>query len=277
MPEEKRIPIEQFNKRWVRDHSSNDQAFVQQDRAPRSRLIEGFELRENGTYVDFGSGPTDSPQEAEGIWSADVNGRVSLSGTKLSPQKTLRFDADARQLVAETGPADDTPTPAKIVMFDLGNTLESGDELLTGAMDTLNGIKSLSNTSTKAIEIVLISDWDNSPSEPKELEASKQKYYTLLERVGIRDFFEPVEKRVTVSSEVGVFKPDPTFFRASIDKVSPSLAFESVIFITEKLGHVLAARALGLQAIHFKGPGQLNGDIDELTKLLPIVETFVGG
>lgn len=274
MPGKKRIPAEQLKKRWVRDHSSKGQAFIQQDRAPRSRLIEGFELREDGTYVDIGSGPTDSLQEAEGTWSADADGMLSLSGTKMSPKKkTLHFDGVAEQFIA----AEDAPTPSKIVMFDLGKTLESGDELLTGALDTLNGIRALADASSGPVEIVLISDWEDSPSEPDELEASKQKYYTLLETIGIRDFFEPVEKRVTVSTEVGVFKPDPTFFRASIDKISPGEAFENAIFITEDQGHVLAARDLGLQAVHFKGPGQQNGDIDELTEFIPIVEAFLGG
>lgn len=162
----------------------------------------------------------------------------------------------------------------KIILFDLGKTLEDGDVLLPGARETLQAIQVMRDSSGEAVAMALVSDFDM-PDRPEQIPVIRQQYYDILDSLGIRSFFEPVSERVTLSTEVGVFKPDEKIFRAVVEKIEEDLSFQSVIFITENLAHVKAARALGMTAVHFKKLGQTAGDVDQLVDLIPIVQAFL--
>jgi hypothetical protein len=47
------------------------------------------------------------------------------------------------------------------------------------------------------------------------------------------------------------------------------------MFITEKKEHISAARNLGMEAVHFKGPGETSGDVIKLVDLIPRVRNFI--
>jgi FMN phosphatase YigB (HAD superfamily) len=162
----------------------------------------------------------------------------------------------------------------KVVLFDLGNTLEHQDDLLPGARETLQAIQEMRDHSGEAVALGLVSDFDM-PDDPEQIPIIRQRYYEILEGLSIRSFFEPVADRVTLSSEVGVFKPDEKIFRAVIEKINEDLHFGDVIFITENRGHVIEARHLGMRAIHFQGPGQNTGDVDRLVDVIPLVQKFL--
>ncbi len=163
----------------------------------------------------------------------------------------------------------------KLVLFDLGNTLESNDVLLPGALETLEAIASFRAGDRPAALLGLVSDFDM-PDRPSDIPIIQQRYYQLIDDLGIRPFFEPVAERVTLSTEVGVFKPDEAVFRAATSKANPDLEFDDVLFVTENLGHVLAARSLGLRAVHVRGPGQAHGEVGTLPELVPLVQAFIG-
>ncbi|QRY54419.1 M20/M25/M40 family metallo-hydrolase [Mycolicibacterium septicum] len=155
----------------------------------------------------------------------------------------------------------------KLVLFDLGQTLEDGDVLLPGAFEALTDIAELRDGDGNPVLLGLASDFD----EPA------QQYYDILETLGIRSFFEPVDTHITLSGEVGVHKPAREFFAKAVAKANPALAFADVLFITENPAHVAAARTLGLDAIQVRAPGGGGGDIGSLSELLPRVQEFAGG
>jgi len=162
----------------------------------------------------------------------------------------------------------------KIVFFDLGNTLEYQDKLLPGSIETLTSIKLMNDPSGTPVALALISDF-YMPGSSGNLLQIVQKYYKLLDDLGIRSFFEPVENMVTLSTEIGLFKPDKKIFRYAIDKIDKKSEYKDTIFITENLEHVKAARNLGMHTIHFKSPGSNIGEIDELIDLIPRIEEFI--
>jgi hypothetical protein len=166
-----------------------------------------------------------------------------------------------------------TAVVTKLVLFDLGDTLETGGVLLPGARETLQAIAT-SGTGETAPVLCLVSDF-LMPAEPEDVAGIRQQYYELLDGLGLRGFFEPVAERVTLSTEVGAFKPDPAMFRAAADKIDPGLDFGDILFITENPRHVLAARLLGLSAVHVRGPGQSAGDVESLPGLIPLVREFL--
>ncbi len=163
----------------------------------------------------------------------------------------------------------------RFVLLDLGKTLEVGDVLLPGARQLLDSLIRFREVDRLPFDFALVSDFSLA-STPRELFERRQEYYDILETLSIRRDFEPVEKRVTLSDEVGVFKPDARLFRAAIDKLLPGGDFADALFVTESLPHVEAARRLGLTAYHYRGPGQTTGDIAHLEEFIPIVRDFVG-
>jgi hypothetical protein len=162
----------------------------------------------------------------------------------------------------------------KLVLFDLGDTLENAGVLRPGALETLDAIASLRTNGQAAVLLGLVSDY-HMPDHPSDVGPIQQQYYSLLDDLGIRAFFEPVAERVTLSTEVGVFKPDEAVFRTAASKISPDLDFKDIFFVTENIDHVHAAGLLGLEAVHVRGPGQPDGGLETLAELVPLVRAFL--
>lgn len=165
-----------------------------------------------------------------------------------------------------------------VILFDLGQTLENNDELLPGAKDTLSSIKELHDSNGNHPILSLISNWDKFDEEGSRLIDVKPiqiECYQLIEKLGISQFFQPYYKHITLSTEVGVRKPDKKIFRFAIDSIEKDLPFENVLFITENPIHINAARQLNIRAIHYKGPGQNTGEVNNLLDLIPLVQSFL--
>ncbi|QIF01668.1 M20/M25/M40 family metallo-hydrolase [Roseimicrobium sp. ORNL1] len=158
----------------------------------------------------------------------------------------------------------------RIVIFDLGDTLEHDDVLLPGAIEMLTSVRNMRDDRGDAPVMCLLSDYFT-PTAQDPLDAIQTRYYTLLETLGIRAFFEPVSERVTLSSELGVSKPSKRLFERTVEKAAPGFDLHHALFITEHAGHVAAARGFGMMAIHFKGPGQTTGEVDNLADLVPLI------
>jgi FMN phosphatase YigB (HAD superfamily) len=159
------------------------------------------------------------------------------------------------------------------VLFDLGDTLEHDDEPFPEARSTLEALRALRDEAGQpAVRLGLVSDFLE-PGSPAEIPAIRRQYFAILDVVGIRDLFEPVEEHVTLSTEVGVRKPAEAIFRAAVEQ--GGVGFPDTVFVTENRAHVLAARQLGLTAVQVKGPGQAGGDVLSLPELVPIVRDLV--
>jgi FMN phosphatase YigB (HAD superfamily) len=163
----------------------------------------------------------------------------------------------------------------KVILFDLGETLEHNDTLLPGAVKTLTAISQFRDDNQRPLGMGLVSDFQM-PGNPADIPSIRQEYMMILERLQIRAFFEPVGYRVTLSTEVGVLKPDRRVFRAALDKFDTALPFEAAMFVTENKDHVAAARNLGMRAVRFSSDPQSPGDITKLTDLIPLVSEFIG-
>src|SRR5574339_323655 len=109
----------------------------------------------------------------------------------------------------------------KVILFDLGNTLEHNGSLIDGALEIL--------------------------------EKNKSEYYTILENFHIKSFFEPVETNVILSTEVGHTKTEnpQRFFQTVIDKIGDT-SFPEIIFMTENELHIKSANSLKMKTIQLK-------------------------
>ena len=164
----------------------------------------------------------------------------------------------------------------RAVLFDLGNTLldEQTNRPLPGATELLDALGDVRDAEGLPVLSGLVSDW-KMPRSPLEVEPLRQEYLQELAASGLDACFRPLETRVTLSTEVGVRKPDPAIFRAALDRLQPGLPFHQAVFVTERLEHVQAARALAMLAVHFKGPGQATGEVEQLPDLLELLKRIV--
>jgi putative hydrolase of the HAD superfamily len=67
---------------------------------------------------------------------------------------------------------------------------------------------------------------------------------------------------VVCSGDEGVIKPDPAIFELTLERLG--VAPEEAVFVDDTLGHVEAARALGIQGIHFTSAEALVKELDPL-------------
>ena len=163
----------------------------------------------------------------------------------------------------------------RVVLFDLGNTLiNEQNRLLEGALEMLEAVSRLRDAEGRLVELALVSDYHAAHS-PEELKEHQRTYYQLLERVGLDAFFSPRSRRITLSTEVGFAKPDVRIFDAALKKLAPDAHRHHAVFITEREEHIIAARRLGMMAIHFKGPGEPRGEVHRLQDLIPIIERLI--
>ncbi|MGR7027085.1 M28 family peptidase [Geodermatophilus sp. URMC 62] len=162
-----------------------------------------------------------------------------------------------------------------LVLFDLGDTLESGGVLRPGARELLQELTDLRAGGRPAVVLGLLSD-TRDPVDAADVAAVVAEYSALLDALGIRRFFEPLSRRVTLSAEVGVRKPAPAVFRAAVARAEPALTLSDVVFVSEHAGHVAAARRLGAAGVHLRPPGGAGGDVAGLPDLLPVLRDLVG-
>jgi FMN phosphatase YigB (HAD superfamily) len=102
------------------------------------------------------------------------------------------------------------------------------------------------------------------------VQARFDEYLALLGGFGLRSFFEPVDRRVTISTQAGVTKPDQRIYRLALDRLGTDAKLADCLSITEDAAHVAACRELGMQALQFgidfqdwaQAPGLVRSMID---------------
>lgn len=135
----------------------------------------------------------------------------------------------------------------RVVLFDLGDTLEHNGDLREDALETLEGIKNMENPPI----LGLASDFGLPHPPPPPIEeqiiTSQKNYFNILSDLQIDRFFKPLEQNVTLSTKVGNTKDEDIqkFFETVIKKSNTS--FNEIISITKKFSHINTANSLGLR------------------------------
>ena len=104
-----------------------------------------------------------------------------------------------------------------VAMFDLGGTLldETTMQVFPGVLDALGSIKNLHTSDQQPLRMAIVSNFKmpDGDAQPDQIKTLFDEYVAILEQAGMRPFFEPVESRVTLSTHVGVRKPDCRVFQ----------------------------------------------------------------
>ena len=152
----------------------------------------------------------------------------------------------------------------KVLMFDLGDTLiDAQRQPFAHVREALAAIARLKTAAGKPLRSCLVSDFPLAapPATASKVAVLFAQYLVVLDASGLRPLFEPVAKRVTLSTHAGVMKPDRAVFEKALRRLGVAATLEECLLVTEDAGHVKAARGtLHMQALRFRPPGAAAGD-----------------
>jgi FMN phosphatase YigB (HAD superfamily) len=159
-------------------------------------------------------------------------------------------------------------TMIKVLMFDLGDTLvDARHRPYPGVPAALAALAALKTAADRPLRACLVSDYPPAtpPVTAAKVSALFARFLKMLDDTGLRPAFEPVGKRVTLSTHAGAYKPDAAVFERAIRRLGVAATLAECLLITGNAAHVGAARgALGMHALHFQPPGSTDGgDFDD--------------
>lgn len=100
----KKLIPETLHQHWVHSHEEDSNTEMVFRPAtfnfPRSRGRTAFELRPDGSLVEFGIGPTDRRQESKGTWKLEGEKLSFYAGAESTPRRVLIIlSADRDRLI----------------------------------------------------------------------------------------------------------------------------------------------------------------------------------
>src|SRR5215471_686902 len=98
----------------------------------------------------------------------------------------------------------------KLALFDVGDTLIRNNRPLPGVHTALRKIAGIQTAGGEPLVLGIVSDFlmPQPPVTEQKIQALEQQFIELLRSARLDEFFEPPEKRITLSSRAGVNKPD---------------------------------------------------------------------
>jgi hypothetical protein len=167
----------------------------------------------------------------------------------------------------------------RVVIFDLGMTLiDDTQHPFSHVEDALTAIAEFETADGDALRSCLVSDFamPTPPVTDAKVTARFNEYLEVLDRSGLRAFFEPVEERVTLSSHAGVLKPDRKIFEKALQRLGANVSLDECLFITENASHIEAARtALKMKTLRFRSTGSDEFDFDDWAEAPALVANLV--
>jgi beta-phosphoglucomutase-like phosphatase (HAD superfamily) len=149
----------------------------------------------------------------------------------------------------------------RVLMLDLGETLIHGEFPLPHVLEALAALRQFETASGDLLAMCLVSDFKmpEPPATPAKINALFLEYLNILEHSRLKDYFEPVERCVTLSMHAGVFKPDRKIFETAIERLGVLATLEDCLFITENVDHIKACGKLHMKTIAFGEQGSADG------------------
>lgn len=154
----------------------------------------------------------------------------------------------------------------RVVMFDLGMTLiDSANQPFANVKNALTAISGLKTADRETLHSCLVSDFTMAmPMTDAKVTTLFDEYLAILDATGLRPFFEPVTKRVTLSTQAGVSKPNPKIFKKALQRLGISISLKECLFITENAAHIRKARdTLKMKTLQFRSAGSNEYDFED--------------
>jgi hypothetical protein len=167
----------------------------------------------------------------------------------------------------------------RVVMFDLGMTLIDADQRpFAHVPEALDAVAGFLTADSRPLLSCLVSDYTmvTPPITAAKVRPLFDEYLAILDASGLRPYFEPVRRRVTLSTHVGVRKPERALFEQALRRLHSQAGLEECLLVTENADHIRAAReTLGMAALQFKAPGASQFDFDDWSQAPALIAQLV--
>ena len=137
----------------------------------------------------------------------------------------------------------------RVVVLDLGETLLHGDQLFPHVPEALTALRKLRTSDGTRLQLCLVSDF--TMANGTSVRTLFSQYLRILDSVGLRRFFLPVGRHVTLSTHARVMKPDRRVYELALERLDTGATLSECVVITEDAGHIAACRALGMKGLRF--------------------------
>ena len=144
----------------------------------------------------------------------------------------------------------------RVAILDLGGTLVDDAHPfphVPEALSALARIKLPGASPPSRLTLLLVSDFTmpEAPVTKAKTAALVKEYVALLEGFGLRPFFMPISKRITLSTQVGVLKPDRRIYEAALERSATGATLDECVSISEDAAHLAVCRQLGMATLRF--------------------------
>ncbi len=143
----------------------------------------------------------------------------------------------------------------RVLLLDLGGTLVDANAgaPLPGVVDALSALSKFETADGEPLQLALVSDFTMAPVGASRADVDRivRDYLALLDGFGLRRFFRPVDRHVTLSTQAGVNKPDRAVYELALTRLGTPARIADCLSITEDAAHVAACKRLGMKALQF--------------------------
>lgn len=146
----------------------------------------------------------------------------------------------------------------KVLMFDLERTLiDAQRRPFVHVREALATIARLETAAGKPLRSCLVCDFTlaTPPVTPARVAVLTKQFAASLGASGLRSFFEPLSKRLTLSTHAGASLPARAVFETAVRRLGVVATLDECLLVTGNAAHGRAARhALGMPALQFAAP-----------------------
>jgi hypothetical protein len=164
-------------------------------------------------------------------------------------------------------------------MYDLGMTLIDEHnrpfEHVREALKTISGFKT---TDGKPLRSCLVSDFTMAtpPVTAAKVRPIFKQYLDVLDQTGLRPLFEPVQRRVTLSTHANALKPDRLVFEKALTRLRIHASLEECLLITENGAHIDAVHnKLHMHTLRFRSGQNHVFDFDDWSQAPALIAHLV--
>jgi FMN phosphatase YigB (HAD superfamily) len=150
----------------------------------------------------------------------------------------------------------------KVLMFDLWDTLVQGDAVSPRARAALEVFSKFENEAGDKLELCLVSD-EETPTPSRKPGLAHDDLIKLLDKLDLKKFFAPVERRVIFLTRAGSVEAERRAFEEAFGRVGLPARLDEYLFISGNAKRLSACRKMGMKALRFDPANSRDADFDD--------------
>jgi hypothetical protein len=165
----------------------------------------------------------------------------------------------------------------RVLILDFDDTLVHGGDIIPHACEALDSISGFETASGEPLAICLVSDFEMTtpPSTGEKISTAFKDFVSILDGFNLKGFFEPVSRRVTLSSHAGIKKPDRRVFETAIGRLGVKAGLEECMFITGNRDYISECKKLGISTLRFDYSSSRGGDFSDWSQAPLLIAKLV--